>query len=148
MLNLNELRKTIINTGILIILPILGILISCSSYKNLPKGQSNISFHSVYENDTLNVKVNDSIRFKNHKIDMIFEWGISKNALIYINGNEFRVSGTFKTTDIIDKELDLKIKRTLKFDTILKAKNGRYIDFFARDKEIIIEQSKNIRIVE
>jgi len=129
-------------------LPILGILISCSSYKNLPKGQSNISFHSVYENDTLNVKVNDSIRFKNHKIDMIFEWGISKNTSIYINGNEFRVSGTFKTTDIIDKELDLKIKRTLKFDTILKAKNGRYIDFFARDKEIIIEQSKNIRIVE
>ena len=129
-------------------MPIFGILISCSSYKNLPKGQSNISFHSVFENDTLNVKVNDSIRFKNHKIDMIFEWGISKNASIYINGNEFRVSGTFKTTDIIDKELDLKIKRTLKFDTILKAKNGRYIDFFARDKEIIIEQSKNIRIVE
>ena len=79
---------------------------------------------------------------------MIPEWGISKNASIYVNGKEFRVSGTYLTTEIIDKELGLKINRTLKFDTILKAKNGRYIDFFARDKEIKIEQSKNIRIVE
>ncbi len=53
---------------------------------------------------------------------MIFEWGISKNSTIYVNGNEFRVAGTFKTTEVIDKELGLKFNRTLKFDTILKSK--------------------------
>ena len=43
---------------------------------------------------------------------MIPELGISKNASIYVKGKEFRVSGTFKTIEIIDKELGLKINRT------------------------------------
>ena len=79
---------------------------------------------------------------------MIFELGISKNVSITVKGNEFKVSGSFKTTDIIDKQLGLKVKRILKFDTILKAKNGRYINIRANHKEIIIEQHKKIRIVE
>ncbi|WP_162558721.1 hypothetical protein [Robertkochia solimangrovi] len=139
------MRNIKIHIGLLIVL---SILISCNAYKNLEKGQSAISFHSAFENDTLNVKVNDSIRLENHKIDMIFEWGISKNSTIYVNGKEFRVAGTFKTTEIIDKELGLKINRTLRFDTILKAKNGRYIDIGANNEDMIIEQRKKIRIVE
>ncbi|RIA09722.1 hypothetical protein OE09_1568 [Flavobacteriaceae bacterium MAR_2010_72] len=79
---------------------------------------------------------------------MIFEWGISKNSTIYVNGKEFRVTGTFKTTEVIDKELGLKFNRTLKFDTILKAKNGRYIDIGANNEDILIEQRKKIKIVE
>ena len=79
---------------------------------------------------------------------MIPEWGISKNASIYVKGKEFKVSGTYKTTEIIDKELGLKINRTLKFDTILKAKNGRFIDIGANNEKILIEQRKKIRIVE
>ena len=98
---------------------------SCNSYKNLRKGESAISFHSVFENDTLNVKVNDSIRFQNHKIEMVSEWGISKNSTIYVAGKELRISGTYKTTEIIDNDFGVKFNRTLKFDTILKAKNGR-----------------------
>lgn len=148
MLNLNELRKTKINRGILIILPVLIVLISCNSYKDLKKGQSAISFHSAFENDTLNVKVNNSIRLQDHKIDMIPELGISKYSTIYVNGTDFRVSGTYKTTEIIDKELGLKFNRTLEFDTILKAKNGRYIDIVANDKNVIIEQRKKTKIVE
>ncbi len=148
MLNLNELQKTKINRGILIILPVLSILISCNSYKDLKNGQSAISFHSAFENDTLNVKVNNAIRLQNHKIDMISELGISKYSTIYVNGTDFRVSGTYKTTKIIDKELGLKFNRTLEFDTILKAKNGRYIDISANDKSIIIDQRKKIKIVE
>ena len=79
---------------------------------------------------------------------MIPELGISKNASIYVKGKEFRVSGTFKTIEIIDKELGLKINRTLKFDTILKAKNGRFIDIGANNEKTLIEQRKKIRIVE
>ena len=142
------MRKTKINKGILIILSALIILISCNSYKDLKKEQSAISFHSAFENDTLNVKVNDSIRLQNHKIDMILELGISKYSTIYVNGTDFRISGTYKTTEIIDKELGLKFNRTLEFDTILKAKNGRYIDIGANDKNIIIDQRKKIKIVE
>jgi len=143
-LNLNKL----INKGILIILPVLIILISCNSYKNLKNGQSAISFHSSFENDTLNVKVNDSIRLENHIIDMIFELGISKNSTIYVTGKEFKVSGTYKTTEIIDDELGLKVNRTLEFDTILKVKNGRYIDISANNKSVIIKQRKKIKLVE
>jgi len=147
-LNLTELRKNKINNKFLLNLIIIIGLISCNSYRNLPKGQSNISFHSAFENDTLNVKINDSIRFKNHKIEMIPEWGISKNASIYVTGKEFRVSGTFKTTEIIDKELGFVINRILEFDTILKAKNGRYIDIGANEKQIFIVQKKKITKVE
>jgi len=147
-LNLTELRKIKINNKLILTLTFIFRMISCNSYKNLPKGQSNISFHSAFENDTLTVKVNDSIRFKNHRIEMIPEWGISKNTSIYVNGKEFRVSGTYKTTEIIDKEFGVEINRTLKFDTILKAKNGRYIDIGANNEKILIEQRKKIRIVE
>ena len=130
-----------------ILLSIFGVS-SCNSYKNLRKGESAISFHSVFENDTLNVKVNDSIRFHNHKIEMVYEWGISKNSTIYVAGKEFSISGTYKTTKIIESDFGVKFNRTLKFDTILKAKNGRYIDISANDEKIIVEQSKKIRIVD
>ncbi|UAB82324.1 hypothetical protein INR76_06070 [Marixanthomonas sp. SCSIO 43207] len=142
------MRKNKLNNKIILILTFLFGLISCNSYKNLPKGQSNISFHSAFENDTLNVKVNDSIRLKNHQIEMIPEWGISKNASIYVDGKEFRVSGTYKTTEVIDKEFGIEINRTLEFDTILKAKNGRYIDIGANEKQIFIVQSKKVTKVE
>ena len=79
---------------------------------------------------------------------MIPELGISKYSAIYVNGTDFRVSGTYKTTEIIDKELGLKFNRTLEFDTILKAKNGRYIDIGANDKKVIIDQRKKTKIVE
>jgi hypothetical protein len=79
---------------------------------------------------------------------MIPEWGISKNASIYVNGKEFRVSGTYKMTEIIDKEFGIKINRTLEFDTILKAKNGRYIDIGANEKQILIVQKKKVTKVE
>ena len=145
---MTELRKIKFNKKLILVLTFICGMISCNSYKNLPQGQSNISFHSAFENDTLTVKVNDSIRFKNHRIEMIPEWGISKNASIYVKGKEFKVSGTYKTTEIIDKELGLKINRTLKFDTILKAKNGRFIDIGANNEKTLIEQRKKIRIVE
>lgn len=148
MLNLIELRKNKLNNKIILILIILFGLISCNSYKNLPKGQSNISFHSSFKNDTLNVKVNDSIRFQNHRIEMIHEWGISKNASIYVAGKEFRVSGTYKTTEIIDIEFGIEINRTLKFDTILKAKNGRHIHIGANEKQIFIVQKNKATKVE
>ncbi len=146
--NSTELRKNRLTNKLILILILIIGLISCNSYRNLPKGQSNVSFHSVFENDTLHVKVNNSIRFKNHRIEMMPEWGISKNSSIYVSGKEFRVSGTFKTTEIIDRALGLKINRTLNFDTILKAKNGRYIDIGANNEKILIEQRKKIRIVE
>jgi predicted transcriptional regulator len=136
------------NKYLIISIALFYFFIACKSYKNLRRRQSAISFHSVYENDTLNVKVNDSMLFKNHKIDMIFEWGISKNTTVYITGNEFKIIGSFRTTEIVDKELNLEISRTLEFDTILKAKNGRYIDISANRKKVIIVQSKKIKIVE
>ena len=145
---MTELRKNKSKNKILLILTLVFGLISCNSYKNLPKGQSNISFHSAFEYDTLNVKVNDSIRFKNHRIEMIPEWGISKNSSIYVYGKEFRVSGTYKTTEIIDKEFGIEINRTLKFDTILKAKNGRYIDIGANEKQIFVVQKSKVTKVE
>jgi len=147
-LNLTELRKNKLNNKIILILTFVFGLISCNSYKNFPKGQSNISFHSAFENDTLNVKVNDTIRFKNHRIEMIPEWGISKNTSIYVDGKEFRVSGTYKTTEVIDKEFGIEINRTLEFDTILKARNGRYIDIGANEKQIFVVQKKKVTKVE
>ncbi len=92
--------------------------------------------------------VNDTIRFQNHRIVMIPEWGISKNAWFYVAGKEFRVSGFYKTTEILDKELGIKINRTLEFDTVLKAKNGRYIDIGANEKQIFIVQEKKVTKVE
>jgi len=75
---------------------------------------------------------------------MIQEWGISSNSTIYLKGNEFRISGKYKTT--VDKELE--IKRTLIFDTILKSKNGRFIDLNGRFNDVYIEQSNKVKIVE
>ena len=132
-----------------IILTLISGIISCNLYNNLPKGQSLVSFHSAFENDTVNVKINENIRLKNHKIEMIPEWGISKNASIYVKDeDEFRISGSFKTTETVDTILDFVIKRTLEFDTILKAKNGRYIDIGANIEEVVIEQRKKVRKVE
>ncbi len=79
---------------------------------------------------------------------MIPEWGISKNAWFYVTGKEFRVSGFFKTSEVLDKEFGITINRALKFDTILKAKNGRYIDIGANEKEIFIVQKKKMTKVE
>jgi len=126
------------------ILLLLSILLSCSTYKNLKRGESSISFHSIYGNDTLTVSINDSVIYNNHSIGMIQEWGISSNSTIYLKGNEFRISGKYKTT--VDKELE--IKRTLIFDTILKSKNGRFIDLNGRFNDVYIEQSNKVKIVE
>ena len=132
---------------ILFILINLGIS-SCSSYKKLEKGESSISFHSAFEKDTLNVQINDSIHFKDHRIIMIPEWGISKNASTVVEGKQFRIKGTFKTTEILDKELEITISRKLEFDTILEAKDGRYIDISGHQNSIFIEQRKKQIIVE
>lgn len=59
-----------------------------------------------------------------------------------------RVSGSFKTTEIMDTILGFVIERTLEFDTILRAKNGRYIDIGANIEEIFIEQREKVRKVE
>jgi len=147
-LNLTKLRKRKLNKKLILILTLIIGLISCNSYKNLPKGQSSLSFSSAFTNDTINVWVNDTIRFQNHRIEMIPEWGISKNAWFYVTGKEFRVSGFYKTTEVIDKEFGIKINRTLEFDTILKAKNGRYINIGANEKQIFVVQEKKVTKVE
>ena len=132
---------------ILYLLFIFGIS-SCNSYKNLEKGESSISFHSAFEKDTLNVKINDSSHFKNHRIIMIPEWGISKNTSTNVEGEQFRIKGTFKTTEILDKEFGIIISRKLEFDTILKAKDGRYVDIAGHRNRVFIVQSKKQTIVE
>lgn len=120
------------------ILLLLCVIISGNPYKGLKKGQSVISFASSFENDTINVKVNDSIGLQNHKIDMIFEWRIFKNTTIYVNGKEFKISGNYKTTETIDEVLGIIVDRTLYFDTILKAKNGRNIFIGANENNFFV----------
>lgn len=126
---------------VLVIFGFLGI-VSCGSNRFLPKNHANIAFHSVYEKDKITVTVNDSLRFDEHSINMIFEWGVSGNASFLEQGKIFRIRGQFDAVEEIDYRFDMLIERTLKFDTVINAENGRYINFFARHDEVVVEQYK------
>ena len=120
------------------------LLISCNTYKDLKEGETSLSFTTIYENDHLDLKVNDSLVFNNHKIDMAWSLGISKNSTISLIGNKFRLKGKYNA--VIDPEFN--IARALEFDTVIYAKDGRYIDVKAGAKKVYVEQRKKIRKIE
>jgi len=116
------------------------LLSNCKSYNLMNKNEGfNLTFSSIYEKDTCNLKVNDSVVFSNKLIITNNELGISNTFLNLPNLKKIDFSISFIST--------LKTRfgnesRNVNLDTIIYSKNGKHLLIEARFDKIIIFQQK------
>ncbi|RXR29727.1 hypothetical protein EQG68_12740 [Flavobacterium piscinae] len=100
---------------------------------------------SVYDNEEIFLRINDSIILNNVKINTDRALGIDvKNQFSFdASSVELKIE-TKGTIEVIDKQFT----RVLKKDTLLYIKNGKYIWIEVIDNEINIKQRKRKFVLE
>jgi hydrogenase maturation factor len=110
-------------------------LSSCGVFSS---NEVHILFGTVYDTENLTVKINDSIYLNSFEINNVPEFGVSDLNLI-VPKRSFKISLISTSNHKTDFG---NINRTIKFDTLISNKKGKYFLIELSDNKVNIIQRK------